>query len=117
MPRQPLAGVIMRCAEEAQRQADMAARFDEAYGALALAGGTALPRAPLWQQLDLHRQSLHDLARFLEVLARDLPQELLIDTTVPARALTLGALAARIAPAEQATPAAPAHQSGEAELF
>ncbi|WP_155326482.1 hypothetical protein [Alkalilacustris brevis] len=117
MPRQPLAGVMLRCAQEAHRQADMAARFDEAYGALALAGATALPHAPLWQQLDLHRQSLRDLARFMEALARALPEEVAVDTAAPAQAMTLGALADRVAPSGSAAhPAAP-QQSGEADFF
>lgn len=115
MSVQPVAHVLQRCAQEAHRQADAATRFDDALGGLALSGATV--RAPLWQELDLHRQTLRDLARFLEALASELPESIPIDLAEPRRQLTLVEVANRLAGTPSDSSGRAAAVNGEADWF
>jgi hypothetical protein len=115
----PLSEVLARSAAEARELALMAGRLDDAIGSMALTGHAGGP-TPGWQEADLLRQSLHDLARFFDALRGELPGHITVDTAPAAHGLDLRDLAGRLtaAPGMPAppTPAAMA-ADGEAELF
>lgn len=110
MTSQPISTVLGRGAQEARALGHMAARLDEAIGALSAHQGADADRAAL-QSADLLRQGIEDLATFLEAISEAAPVDCRIDPAVPVARLALRDLAARISGAVPEDGAA-AHDRG-----
>ena len=100
--------LLARLGRETAALAERSARIDAVVGAGGSAHDVAL------QDIDLLRQSLEDLSRFTQILAREADPDQRIDLRAATAALRLGALRQRLSGLAQDIGAPP---SGDVELF